>query len=82
MVAGLPPAPLYDGTKHGGATGMRAGTRDLEAVRADLGHTDARSRRRYAKVGNRTLLEIARRDLRATCAQPESVAFRSSKDKQ
>ncbi len=59
--AGAPPVPLYEGTKHSGATDMLARTKDRAAVRDYLGHTDARSTDKYAKVTSGALVDIAKR---------------------
>ncbi|HEX9640698.1 MAG TPA: site-specific integrase [Candidatus Krumholzibacteria bacterium] len=59
--AGLGHVPLYEGTKHSGATDMLARTKDLEAVRVYLGHQDARSTRRYAQIRSLALVRIASR---------------------
>jgi site-specific recombinase XerC len=52
--------PLYEGTKHSGATAMLQRSRDLEAVREYLGHSDARSTRKYAHLTSGALVEIAK----------------------
>jgi len=59
--AGAPGIPLYEGTKHSGATDMLARTKDRAAVRDYLGHTDARSTDKYAKVTSGALVDIAKR---------------------
>ena len=59
--AGAPQVPLYEGTKHSGATDMLARTKDRAAVRDYLGHTDARSTDKYAKVTSGALVDIAKR---------------------
>jgi integrase len=59
--AGAPRIPLYEGTKHSGATDMLARTKDRAAVRDYLGHTDARSTDKYAKVTSGALVDIAKR---------------------
>lgn len=58
--AGTGHVPLYEGTKHSGATAMLGRTKDLEAVRAYLGHEDQRSTRRYAQIQSKALVRIAR----------------------
>lgn len=59
--AGVPAVPLYEGTKHSAATDMLGASKDLEAVRKYLGHRDARSTEKYARVMDGALLELARR---------------------
>jgi integrase len=59
--AGAPQLPLYEGTKHSVATDMLARTKDRAAVRDYLGHTDARSTDKYAKVTSGALVDIAKR---------------------
>ncbi len=71
--AGLPPIPLYEGTKHSGATDMLARTKDLDAVQRYLGHRDRRSTELYAKVQDTALIEIARRPcLHPACSEKTS----------
>ncbi len=71
--AGLPPIPLYEGTKHSGATDMLARTKDLDAVQRYLGHRDRRSTELYAKVQDTALIEIARRScLHPACSEKTS----------
>ena len=53
--------PLYEGTKHSGATDMLARTKDRTAVRDYLGHRDARTTDAYAKVTSGALVDIAKR---------------------
>jgi site-specific recombinase XerD len=53
--------PLYEGTKHSGASDMLALRKDRAAVRDYLGHTDARSTDKYAKVTSGALVDIAKR---------------------
>jgi integrase len=52
--------PLYEGTKHSGATAMLQRSRDIEAVREYLGHSDARSTRKYAHLTSGALVDIAK----------------------
>jgi site-specific recombinase XerC len=58
--AGLPPIKYYEGTKHSGATAMLERSKDLEGVREYLGHSDARSTRKYAQLTSGALVAIAK----------------------
>jgi len=59
--AGAGHVPLYEGTKHSGATDMLARTKDRTAVRDYLGHRKASTTDLYAKVTDRALVDIAKR---------------------
>ena len=64
--AGAGHVPLYEGTRHSGATDMLARTKDRTAVRDYLGHRDARTTDAYAKVTSGALVDIAKRKQRDT----------------
>jgi len=59
--AGAGHVPLYEGTKHSGATDMLARTKDRTAVRDYLGHRSARTTDLYAKITDGALVDIAKR---------------------
>jgi integrase len=59
--AGLPPVPLYEGTKHSFATEALAQGHSIDTLQRYLGHKDRRSTERYAKIQDAALVEIVRR---------------------
>ncbi len=59
--AGLGAVPFYEGTKHTFASAALERCGSAEVVANFLGHTDTRTTRRYAKVGERALVELVRR---------------------
>jgi integrase len=52
---------LYEGTKHATSTDLLRRGEDLELVRKFLGHKDARSTERYAKLADRNVSDAMRR---------------------
>jgi len=52
---------LYEGTKHATSTDLLRRGEDLELVRKFLGHKDARSTERYARLADRTVSDAMRR---------------------
>ncbi len=62
--------PLYEGTKHTFATDAVARGVSERALQAFLGHADARSTRRYARLAETDLVAVLRRpDLSPACPQ-------------
>ena len=59
---GLEGIKMYEATKHSMATEALARTGNERAVQDFLGHKDVRSTRRYARLGNRALIEVLRTD--------------------
>jgi site-specific recombinase XerC len=51
-------APLYEGTKHSGATAMMERSGNERAVQAILGHADVRSTRRYVELSDQAKVEV------------------------
>ena len=68
---GLEGVRLYEGTKHTMATdAVRRGVAE-RALQAFLGHRDARSTRRYARLSDEALVTVLRpRSLSPVCRQP------------
>lgn len=57
-LAGVPGVKLYEGTKHSFATDALARTGDAWALQRVLGHSDERSSKRYALVGDAALVAV------------------------
>ena len=81
---GIQGVRLYEGTKHTMATdAVRRGVSE-RALQAFLGHSDARSTRRYARMSDEALVSVLRPspsspngvNLSPACRQPESGAFK------
>jgi len=53
-------APLYEGTKHSFATNALNAGAELYHVQRFLGHTDARTTERYAKLADGALVSVLR----------------------
>ena len=79
---GIHDVRLYEGTKHTMATdAVRRGVPE-RALQSFLGHSDARSTRRYARMSEEALVSVLRTapsslhsvDLSPACRQPESDA--------
>ena len=77
---GLEGVRLYEGTKHTMATdAVRRGVSE-RALQAFLGHRDARSTRRYARLSDEALVTVLRpRSLSPACRQPIEAPAKSLK---
>jgi len=71
---------MYEGTKHAFASDAVARGVDLYRLRDFLGHTDARSTEKYAKLADVGKLEVLRpgRDLSLACRSRENAEKNTS----
>ena len=86
---GIEGVKLYEGTKHTMATdAVRRGVSE-RALQTFLGHSDARSTRRYARMGDEALVSVLRdrrandsSDLSPACLQPDSRSRNTANQQQ
>lgn len=60
-VAGVPYAPIREGTRHSTATALRRDGHALDAIQRQLGHADVKNTERYSQFHDSALVELVRK---------------------